>query len=66
MADQGDDGHLEGSQGLVEAQLAAAVALGSGSRRGAVMNRWAAVTRVTWWCRPTQVRPWKWSSPGRA
>lgn len=41
---------------------AAPVAFGRVSLR-VVMNRWAAVTRVTWWCHPAKVRPSKWAKP---
>ena len=57
-----DDRDLEVAQNLVEAQ-AAPVAFGSVSRRRMVANRWAAVTRVAWWCQPRKVRPSKWSRP---
>jgi hypothetical protein len=32
-------------------------------RRSRVRKPCATETRVTWWCQPTQPRPWKWSSP---
>ena len=44
----------------VEGQAGAAA---FGSRRSSVMNRCAAVTRVTWRCHPVQERPSKWSRP---
>jgi glutathione-independent formaldehyde dehydrogenase len=34
-----------------------------GSSRRRVRKARAAVTRVTWWCQPRQVRPSKWSKP---
>ena len=47
-------------QDLVEAQAGAAA---FGSLRSRVRNSWAAVTRVTWRCQPTKLRPSKWSRP---
>ena len=61
-AEHSDDRCLDLDQQLVEAQ-AAPWAFGSAVKRWMVMNRWAAVTRVTWWCQPLQVRPSKWSRP---
>lgn len=52
---------LEFTEDSVEGQ-SCPVAFGSVSRR-VVMKRWAAVTRVAWWCQPSQERPSKWSSP---
>lgn len=51
---------LEDVEDLVEGQ-AGMWAFGSSRRR--VRKAWAAVTRVTWWCQPRQVRPSKWSRP---
>ncbi len=60
MAEDLDDGGVEVSQRLVEAQ-AAPWAFGSAVSLRVVTNRWAAVTRVVWWCQPCQVRPSKWA-----
>jgi hypothetical protein len=51
---------LELVEDLVEGQ---AGAWAFGSRRRRVRKAWAAVTRVTWWCQPRQVRFSKWSRP---
>lgn len=48
---------LEFAEDAVESQSCPA-AFGWVSRR-VVMNRWAAVTRVAWWCQPSQERPSK-------
>jgi hypothetical protein len=52
---------LEFAHDAVEGQPCP-LAFGPVSRR-VVMNRWAAVTRVAWWCQPVQERPSKWSRP---
>ncbi len=52
---------LEFADDAVEGQPCP-LAFGLVSRR-VVMNRWAAVTRVAWWCQPVQERPSKWSRP---
>lgn len=53
-----DDRGLELGQELVERQ-AAPVAFGSARSLCSVTNKCAAVTSVTWWCQPSQVRPSK-------
>jgi hypothetical protein len=53
--------HLQLLQQLPQAQADAA---GFGRRsRSRVRKPCATETSVTWWCQPTQPRPWKWSSP---
>lgn len=55
---QGDDGGLDAGEHGVETQPADR-AFGPSTSLFIVTNRCAAVTRVTWWCQPSQCRPSK-------
>jgi hypothetical protein len=55
VADQCNDGTLEGGQGLVEAQLAARCF--RVRPQALVAITWVEVAKVTWGCQPIQVQP---------
>jgi hypothetical protein len=58
-ADPAQQHPLERVQDLVQTQTDVDL-FGLGIRR--VRKAWAAVTRVTWWCHPRQVRPFAFKS----